>query len=120
DGLNDSGAFMKSDVALSVADDIYHFSPAGDAILDAASFHKLPAFIKYCQRSLTIVRISFLISFLYNIAGLSFALSGNLSPVIAAILMPVSSISVVAFATLSTRILGKHYLKTQKVTASPK
>ncbi|MDX2415190.1 MAG: heavy metal translocating P-type ATPase metal-binding domain-containing protein, partial [Bacteroidales bacterium] len=76
DGLNDSGAFMKSDVALSVADDIYHFSPAGDAILDAASFHKLPAFIKYCKRSLTIVRISFLISFLYNIAGLSFALSG--------------------------------------------
>lgn len=114
DGLNDSGAFLKSDVALSVADDIYHFSPAGDAILDVAGFSNLPAFIKYCQHSLSIVRISFMISFLYNIAGLSFALSGNLSPVIAAILMPVSSVSVVAFATFATRTLGRRFFPGNK------
>jgi len=114
DGLNDSGAFMKSDVALSVADDIYHFSPAGDAIMDSAAFNKLPAFLSYCRRSRTIVTISFIISFLYNIVGLSFALSGNLSPVIAAILMPVSSVSVVAFATFSSRILGKNILSGNK------
>lgn len=110
DGLNDAGAFIKSDVAMSVADDIYHFSPAGDSIIDAKRFSRLPAFIDYCKRSLRIVYISFAISFLYNIVGLSFALSGNLSPVIAAILMPVSSISVVAFATLSTRVLAKKVL----------
>jgi Cu+-exporting ATPase len=110
DGLNDAGAFIKSDVAMSVADDIYHFSPAGDIIIDSARFDKVPAFLDYCKKSLIIVYISFGISFLYNIIGLSFALSGNLSPVIAAILMPVSSISVVAFATFSTRLLAKKVL----------
>ncbi|MEE4117325.1 MAG: heavy metal translocating P-type ATPase metal-binding domain-containing protein [Marinilabiliaceae bacterium] len=111
DGLNDSGAFMKSDVALSVADDIYHFSPAGDAIIDAEKFTRLPAYLSFCKRSMTIVRLSFFISFLYNIIGLSFALSGNLSPVVAAILMPLSSVSVVAFATLATRLPGNRMLK---------
>lgn len=111
DGLNDAGAFMQSDVALSIADDIYHFSPAGDAIVEASKFHLLPQFIKYAQKSLLIVRLSFIISLFYNIIGLGFALSGNLSPVVAAILMPISSVSVVAFATFSTRALGRHLFK---------
>lgn len=102
DGLNDAGAFLQSDVALSVADDIYHFSPAGDVIVDAAQLGRLARFIRFARQSMTIVRISFAISFLYNLVGLSFALSGHLSPVVAAILMPVSSVSVVAFASLAT------------------
>jgi Cu+-exporting ATPase len=115
DGLNDSGAFIKSDVALSIADDIYHFSPAGDAIIDAAKFHRLPEFINYCNRSLGILKSSFAISLIYNIAGLSFALSGNLSPVVAAILMPVSSVSVVIFATVATRLLAVRAIPPQKI-----
>ena len=111
DGLNDAGAFMQSDVALSIADDIYHFSPAGDAIIEAKKFYQLYRFIQFARKSLTIVKISFFISFLYNIIGLAFAITGNLSPVVAAILMPISSISVVAFATFSTRALAARYLK---------
>ena len=109
DGLNDAGAFMQSDVALSIADDIYHFSPAGDAIIEASKFNKLNRFIKYAQKAQVIVKIGFLISFQYNIVGLSFAITGNLSPVVAAILMPISSITVVAFATFSTRLLARKY-----------
>lgn len=107
DGLNDAGAFMQSNVALSVADDIYHFSPAGDAIIEAKKFGSLFDFVQYAGKSLTIVKISFIISFLYNIIGLTFAITGNLSPVVAAILMPVSSVSVVMFTTFSTRILAR-------------
>lgn len=110
DGLNDAGAFMQSDVALSIADDIYHFSPAGDAIIEAGKFHQLYRFILYARKSLTIVKWSFAISFLYNIVGLSFAITGNLSPVVAAILMPISSITVVAFATASTRLMASKFL----------
>lgn len=110
DGLNDAGAFMQSDVALSLADDIYHFSPAGDAIVEAGKFFKLYRFVQYARKSLTIVKISFLISFLYNVIGLGFAITGHLSPVVAAILMPISSISVVAFATFSTRVSAARYL----------
>lgn len=107
DGLNDAGALMQGDVALSVADDVYHFSPAGDAVLEANKFKQLSRFISFTKTSLGIVKISFAISFLYNIVGIGFALTGTLSPVIAAILMPISSISVVAFATFATRFAGR-------------
>ena len=103
DGLNDAGALMQSDVALTIANQVYHFSPASDAVLEAKQFHKLARFISFTRSSLNIVKISFLISFLYNIIGIAFAISGNLSPVVAAILMPISSVSVVAFATFVTR-----------------
>ena len=111
DGLNDAGAFMQSDIALSIADDIYHFSPASDAIIDASKFHLLGRFIAFSKKALQIVKINFAISFLYNIVGLSIALSGNLSPVVAAILMPISSITVVAFATFAVKISAKSLLE---------
>ena len=111
DGLNDSGAFMQSDVALSIADDIYHFSPAGDAIIEAGQFHQLTAFIGFARKSLVIVKLSFAISFIYNIIGLTIALTGNLSPVVAAVLMPASSVTVVAFSTFATRLLAKRMIK---------
>ena len=103
DGLNDAGALMQSDVALTIANKVYHFSPASDAVLEASQFQKLARFIRFTRSSLNIVKLSFLISFLYNIVGISFAITGNLSPIVAAILMPVSSVSVVAFATFVTR-----------------
>ncbi len=103
DGLNDAGALMQSDVALTIANQVYHFSPASDAVLEAGQFQNLARFIRFTKSSLNIVKASFLISFLYNIVGLAFAISGNLSPIVAAILMPVSSVSVVAFATFFTR-----------------
>jgi len=107
DGLNDGGALMQSDVALTIANKVYHFSPASDAVLEAAQFQNLARFIRYTRTSLNIVKLSFLISFLYNIIGIGFAITGNLSPIVAAILMPVSSVSVVAFATFVTRATGK-------------
>ena len=80
---------------------------AGDAILEASKFHKLFDFINFTKTAMKIVKMSFAISFFYNIIGISYAISGNLSPVVAAILMPVSSVSVVAFATFVTRYFGK-------------
>ena len=107
DGLNDAGALMQSDVALTVADKVYHFSPASDAVLEAGQFQRLANFIRFTRTSLNIVKLSFTISFFYNVIGISIALTGNLSPVIAAILMPISSVSVVAFATIATRLAGR-------------
>ncbi len=107
DGLNDAGALMQSDVALTIADKAYHFSPASDAVLEAGQFDKLARFIRFTHTSLNIVKIAFIISFFYNIIGIGFAISGNLYPVVAAILMPISSVSVVAFATFVTRLAGR-------------
>lgn len=107
DGLNDAGALSKSDVGIAVTDDISNFSPACDGILHGSELKKLPQFIHYAKDSIKVIRSSFAISFLYNLIGLSFAVSALLSPLIAAILMPLSSISVVTYATLMTNIFGK-------------
>ncbi len=111
DGLNDAGALTESDVGITIADDIYHFSPACDAILESSKFGQLNNFIRFTRSSMHIVIISFIISFLYNIGGLYFAIQGMLTPVIAAILMPISSVSVVAFATASISLLAKRKLR---------
>ncbi len=110
DGLNDAGALMKSDVGLTIADDIYSFSPACDGIIESKKFEELPNFIKFAKTSFLIVILSFIISFIYNFIGLFFAVQGNLSPLIAAILMPISSVSVVAFATFSIGFLAKRLI----------
>ena len=110
DGLNDAGALAQSNVGISISENINVFSPACDAILDATNFNKLPKFIQLSNKTITIIKISFIISFLYNIIGLSFAVTGNLSPIIAAILMPISSITVVVFVTISTNLIAKKLL----------
>jgi Cu+-exporting ATPase len=107
DGLNDSGALRQSLVGISISEDVNTFSPACDAILDAEVFDKLPSFLSFCKSSINIIIISFIISFLYNIIGLSFAVQGLLSPIFAAILMPLSSITVVIFVTLASNIIAK-------------
>ena len=110
DGLNDAGALMESDVGLTIADDIYSFSPACDGIIESSKFYSLDRFINFTKDAFTIVMVSFIISFLYNVVGLSFAVSGTMSPLIAAILMPISSVSVVVFATLSVKAISKRKL----------
>jgi len=107
DGLNDAGALKQSDVGIAVTEDISSFSPACDAILDASKLNLLPKFLNYSQSAIKIIYISFVISFFYNLIGLSFAIQGMLSPLIAAVLMPLSSISVVLFATFSTNLIAK-------------
>ena len=107
DGLNDAGALAQSDVGLAVSENINVFSPACDGILDASKLRMLPKFIKLSKKSIRIIKMSFLLSLCYNIVGLYFAVTGQLQPVIAAILMPLSSISIVVFTTLATNYLGK-------------
>ncbi|MCU0438139.1 MAG: heavy metal translocating P-type ATPase metal-binding domain-containing protein [Raineya sp.] len=101
DGLNDAGALQKADVGIAVTDNIAYFTPASDAILDAKSISYLGGFMAFAKKSIQVIKWSFVISLIYNLIGLFFAVQGTLSPLIAAILMPISSITVVAFTTLS-------------------
>lgn len=100
DGLNDAGALMQSQVGIAVSENSAQFSPASDAILDSDKVLLLDKFISYARAGKKIVMASFILSILYNIVGLSFAVQGILSPMIAAILMPVSSISIVLFVSI--------------------
>ena len=110
DGLNDAGALKQSDVGIVISEDVYNFTPACDGILDATKFTKIPQFIQLGRYSLSVLKVSYTISLLYNLVGLSFAVTNQLSPLVAAILMPLSSISVVLIATILIRIYGnKHF-----------
>ncbi|MEO6282365.1 MAG: heavy metal translocating P-type ATPase metal-binding domain-containing protein [Dyadobacter sp.] len=111
DGLNDAGALRQSHVGLAVSDDINNFSPSCDAILEGSRLALLPAYISLAKAGQRIIKQSFAISLLYNVAGLSFAVTGALSPVMAAILMPLSSITIVAFTTLSSNIAARSRIK---------
>lgn len=107
DGLNDAGALHEASVGIAISEDIHQFSPACDAILSSEKVTELPGLLKYAKRVINIVFVAFGISFLYNIVGLSFAISGQLTPLISAILMPISSVTVVGFVTLAVGLFGK-------------
>ncbi len=108
DGLNDAGALMQSQVGIAVSENSAQFSPASDAILDGTKVSLLHNFISYAKAGKKIVTASFILSILYNIVGLSFAVQGILSPMIAAILMPASSISIVLFVSLYSSFVARN------------
>ena len=107
DGLNDAGALMQSNVGIAVSDNTAQFTPACDAILDGNCVNKLDQFLQFAKAGKKIVTASFILSILYNCVGLSFAVSAHLSPMVAAILMPASSISIVLLVTLLSNIIAR-------------
>ncbi|HEX5169372.1 MAG TPA: heavy metal translocating P-type ATPase metal-binding domain-containing protein [Cyclobacteriaceae bacterium] len=109
DGLNDSGALQQSDVGIAVTDDTGVFTPACDGILQGDKVSTLDKFVKLSKASTVILKSAFAISFLYNAIALGFAVTGHLTPLIAAILMPISSISVVSFSSVAVNHTSRKY-----------
>jgi Cu+-exporting ATPase len=107
DGLNDAGALAQSNIGISISENVNVFSPACDAILDASEFQKLTYFLKLSKKSITTIKMSFALSIVYNIVGLSFAITGNLLPLVAAIIMPLSTVTIVSFVTIVSNFYAK-------------
>jgi Cu+-exporting ATPase len=119
DGLNDAGALRQSDVGVAVVEEIGAFSPASDVILAAGDVPRLADLLAFARGAVRVVRLSFLLSAIYNIAGLSFAATGRLSPVICAVLMPLSTVTVVAFAVGAVRwTAARHGLRPRPESSS--
>jgi Cu+-exporting ATPase len=118
DGLNDAGALQQSDTGIVVTEDTNNFTPACDAILHAGAFHQLPALVNLARSGVTIVKRAYLIAFVYNMVGLSYAVTGTLSPLIAAILMPLSSVTIVLFGVLMGNWKATQFLASARADQS--
>lgn len=108
DGLNDAVALKQSDIGICITDDTNRFTPAGDAILEGERLYELPAFIRMCKNAKTIIKICFGFSLIYNIAGIYFAVQGVLSPLIAAILMPCSTLTIILLTFIISNSIAKN------------
>jgi P-type Cu+ transporter len=103
DGLNDTGALQKAQIGISVRDGHERFTPAADLIYPGEKMHLMHKLFSFSKSVKRIIQISFFISLLYNAIGLSFALAGELSPLIAALLMPTSTVTIILFTTLNVQ-----------------
>lgn len=108
-----AGALRQSDLGIVVAEDTNNFTPACDAILDAKAFPDLPAFVRLSRAGVRVVHWSYAVAFAYNIIGLSYAVTGQLSPLVAAILMPASSVSIVLFGVGMSNMAARRILKSE-------
>lgn len=115
DGLNDAGALKQADVGIAVTDDTGLFTPGCDGILQGNQLQNLDRFLSLTRSSSAILKCAFVISFLYNAVALTFAVTGHLTPLVAAILMPVSSISVVSFSTIAVNLVAARKLGRSKL-----
>jgi len=107
DGLNDARAFEQSDAGMALIENDQNYLPACDVILRTSALKKLPALLSFSKNTKTILYISFGVSLIYNAAGLSYAMRGMLTPVMAAILMPLSTVSIVGLSFILSRYFAK-------------
>ncbi len=110
DGLNDAGALKQSDCGISVVEHHFSFSPACDAMLESKNLKNMQAYLQAAKAAKAFIQITFVYSILYNIVGLSYALSAQLQPVVAAVLMPSSSISIILISYFGTKYIERKYL----------
>ncbi len=106
DGLNDAGALKQSDIGIVVSEHVNNFIPACDAVINASKLINLPMYVEYIKNNMRLIHLTYLVAIVYNIVGLSFAVQGLLSPVIAAILMPLSSITIVLLGVSGSNLLA--------------
>ena len=90
-----------------VAENLSSFTPACDVIMDAKAIGRLPEILQFSKTALRILKAGLVLSLIYNTIGLGFAITGQLTPLVAAILMPLSSISMVLFTGITVQFIAK-------------
>jgi P-type Cu+ transporter len=114
DGLNDAGALKKANVGIAISDNVNNFSPACDIVMEAQNFSKLKILLTLAKKTNHIIIFSFFLSFMYNIVGTYYAVTAQLSPLFAAIIMPLSSVTVVLTVVFLSNLLFERLFNSEK------
>jgi Cu+-exporting ATPase len=109
DGLNDAGALKQSNVGIAISDEANNFTPACDGIIEASEFTKINNILQYAKSGVNVIKMSFGISLLYNAVGVYLAVQGTMNPLVAAIIMPLSSVTIILFTTIASGVAGKKH-----------
>jgi Cu2+-exporting ATPase len=100
DGVNDAAALQKSSVGIAVSGSSAAGRVAADAYMTGRSIEAVASLMEGGRRVMRIVRRNLSISLAYNLVGAGLAIAGVVTPLLAAIAMPVSSFTVVLLSVL--------------------
>ena len=95
DGVNDAAAIAAATVGVGVHGGAEASMSAADVYLSRPGLGPLVELVQGAHRTMLVIRNNIIFSIAYNILGASLAVLGMLDPLIAAVLMPMSSLSVV-------------------------
>jgi len=101
DGVNDAAAMAAADVAIAVHGGAEASLVAADAFTTIPGVGKVLEAVTGARRTLGVIRRGIAFSLAYNALGVALCMAGRISPLLAAVLMPLSSLSVVTLALRS-------------------
>jgi len=100
DGVNDAAALAAAGVGIAVQGGAEVSLAAADVYLARPGLSGIIELVQTARRAMRVVRLNLGISLVYNIIAGSLAVAGLMTPLAAAIIMPMSSATVLAVAVL--------------------
>ncbi|WP_347273409.1 heavy metal translocating P-type ATPase [Candidatus Kuenenia sp.] len=107
DGVNDALAMSSCSIGIAVQGSVEASLVAADIYSAKEGVSPVLDLILLSKNTLSIIKRNLVISFLYNFAGGIAALFGVISPLVAAILMPVSSLVILLSTVAGTKFTRK-------------
>lgn len=95
DGVNDAAAFAAATVGIGVHGGASACLAVADIFFVRPGLATLVRLIRGARRTMRVIRRNLALSLVYNVVGAALAIAGIVTPVVAAILMPLSSLTVV-------------------------
>jgi Cu2+-exporting ATPase len=96
DGANDAAALAAADVGIAVRGGAEVSLQAAPVFVASGSLSSIGELVDASRRSNRLIGTTFALSLTYNVVAVVLALLGWISPLLAAILMPISSVSVLS------------------------
>jgi Cu2+-exporting ATPase len=95
DGINDAAAIAAASVGIGVHGGAEACLTTADIYLTTPGLSPVVDLVTGAKRAMRVIRRNIALSIVYNAVGAGLAMTGHLTPLVAAILMPASSLTVV-------------------------